>query len=168
MRRRWPRLLLLVVLFLGGSYAIVYGVRYHRVAFDVTKQRDVMVAVPAAPGDPAAPPPESGGNGEPAPPENAPPPESKSTPDDIDPFHSPQAGNGAAANSGNPFEAPPPPGQPNIPGIRLKKISEDYTEVVFDSEWSIVRDVTVGGVMRLANGHLKRTYSGKPPALCPT
>ena len=40
--------------------------------------------------------------------------------------------------------------------------------VTLDSEQSIVRDVTVGGVERLPNGHLKRTYSGKPPTLCPT
>ncbi len=167
MRRRWPRLLLLIVLFLGGSYAIVYGMFFHRLPLEETKQRDVMVAVPTS-GDPPEPPPESGGNGEAARPDNAPPPEGKTASDNVDPFHSPPAGSDPAANSGNPFESPPPPGQPNIPGIRLKKISEDYTDVVYDSEWAIVRDVTVGGVKLLPDGHLKRTYSGKPPALCPT
>ena len=57
---------------------------------------------------------------------------------------------------------------PDIPGVRLKKITEDYTVVTLDSEWAVVRDVTVGGVILLPDGHLKRTYSGKPPALCPT
>jgi hypothetical protein len=37
-----------------------------------------------------------------------------------------------------------------------------------EPEWVIVKEVTYGGVTRLENGQLKRTYSGQPPALCPT
>ena len=102
-----------------------------------------------------------------APPDKT-PPESGPASEDVDPFRSPPADGGPAASSGNPFESPPPHGLPNIPGVRLKKITEDYVELVEDSEPAIVRDVTVGGIMLLPNGHLKRTYSGKPPALCPT
>ena len=166
MRSRLPRLLLLIILFLAGSYALVYGLVYHRVALDETKQRSVMVADGTS-GDPGEPPPDSGDDSHAAPPET-PPPESSPPSDDVDPFRSPPTGSGPAANFGNPFENPSPPGVPVIPGIRLKKIMEDYVDTTFDSERSIVRDVTVGGVALLPNGHLKRTYSGKPPALCPS
>ncbi len=155
MGRQLPRLLLLLVLFLAGSYALVYGLFYHRVALDETKQRTVTIGVSTL------------GNDQAAPPENA-PPESGPASEDVDPFRSSPDGNAPAANSGNPFESASPPGLPIIPGIRLKKITEDYVDTVFDSERAIVRDVTVGGVMRLPNGHLQRTYTGKPPALCPT
>ncbi|NIP23538.1 MAG: hypothetical protein GWN67_05335 [Phycisphaerae bacterium] len=44
------------------------------------------------------------------------------------------------------------------------------------SEWldldlrepAVIRDVTVGGLVRLDSGAIKRTYSGKPPSACPT
>ncbi len=166
MRRRSLRLLLLLVLFLTGSYALVYGLFFHRVPFDETKQRDVMVAVPTSGEGGELPPAESSGDAAAAPPEKTPPSESGHPSDDVDPFRSPPAGGGHAGNSENPFDGPP--GVPNIPGFRFKKIKEDYVVVTLDSEWAIVRDVTVGGVMLLPNGHLKRTYSGKPPALCPT
>jgi hypothetical protein len=170
MGRRLPRLLVLVLLFLAGGYALVYGLFYHKLPFDETKQRTVMEAIGTS--DDPSDPPDDGGDGQAAPPENAPPenapPAANSPPsDNVDPFRSPP-GNGPAAGSGNPFEPPTSHGVPNIPGVRLKKVTEDYVDVTFDSEWTIVRDVTVGGVTRLPNGHLKRTYSGKPPALCPT
>jgi len=73
-----------------------------------------------------------------------------------------------------PFEGPPldnpMDGAPDSFGL-----TEPKTETITDTkvtskeepEWVLVREVTFGGV-RLANGHLKRTYSGQPPALCPT
>ena len=54
------------------------------------------------------------------------------------------------------------------PGMKLQKVTEKYVESSEDPEWAIIREVTIGGVVRLANGDLKRTYSGKPPALCPS
>jgi hypothetical protein len=36
------------------------------------------------------------------------------------------------------------------------------------SEPALIRDITVGGVALLDSGQLKRTYSGKGPALCPS
>jgi hypothetical protein len=154
------------MLFLAGSYALVYGLFFHRVAFDETKQRDVMIAVPTLGDGGESPPSAPGGDAAAAPSEKTPPTENGRPSDDVDPFRSPPAGDGHAANSENPFDGPP--GVPSVPGFRFKKIKEDYTVVTLDSEWAIVRDVTVGGVMLLPNGHLKRTYSGKPPALCPT
>ncbi len=35
-------------------------------------------------------------------------------------------------------------------------------------EPAIILDVTVGGLVRLDSGSIKRTYSGKPPSACPT
>jgi len=35
-------------------------------------------------------------------------------------------------------------------------------------EPTIIRDTTVGGLVRLDSGVIRRTYSGKPPAACPT
>ena len=64
---------------------------------------------------------------------------------------------------GGPMENPPMP-----PGIRMETVVEEYVETQEEPEWTIVWEVTIGGVTRLANGRLKRTYSGKPPALCPT
>jgi hypothetical protein len=36
------------------------------------------------------------------------------------------------------------------------------------SEPAMVRDITVGGLERLGDGEIKRTYSGEAPALCPS
>ena len=35
-------------------------------------------------------------------------------------------------------------------------------------EPTIIRDTTVGGLVRLDSGVIRRTYSGNPPAACPT
>jgi hypothetical protein len=35
-------------------------------------------------------------------------------------------------------------------------------------EPAVIFDVTVGGLVRLDSGTIKRTYSGKPPSACPT
>jgi len=35
-------------------------------------------------------------------------------------------------------------------------------------EPGIIRDTTVGGLVRLDSGAIRRTYSGKPPSACPT
>jgi hypothetical protein len=68
----------------------------------------------------------------------------------------------------NPF--PAPPGQPSFlpPEMMFQKVKEKLLVAREEPEWVLVREVTFGGVTRLANGQLKRTYSGKPPALCPT
>ncbi|MHC4085346.1 MAG: hypothetical protein ACYSWZ_02880 [Planctomycetota bacterium] len=58
------------------------------------------------------------------------------------------------------------------------EIEEDSPDVTTRhiTEWlsldlrepAIIRDVTVGGLVRLDSGDIKRTYSGKPPSACPT
>jgi hypothetical protein len=55
-----------------------------------------------------------------------------------------------------------------LPEPPLEKVTETRVIPKIEPEWVVVREVTFGGVMRLASGELKRTYSGQPPALCPT
>ena len=52
------------------------------------------------------------------------------------------------------------PAGPAAPTVELLTIDVSEPGVVFD--------VTVGGLERLASGEIKRTYSGAPPAACPT
>ncbi|MHC4395679.1 MAG: hypothetical protein ACYS1A_08485 [Planctomycetota bacterium] len=42
------------------------------------------------------------------------------------------------------------------------------TENLQISESDVIRDVTVGGLVRLSTGMIKRTYTGEPDLLCPT
>jgi hypothetical protein len=58
-----------------------------------------------------------------------------------------------------PFGAPPP---------ELQKMKQKIMVGQDEPETAIVRDVTIGGLVLLASGELKRTYSGAPPSLCPT
>lgn len=60
------------------------------------------------------------------------------------------------------------PSAPPLPDVKMETVTETYVENQQEYEWTIVRETTFGGVARLANGVLKRTYSGKPPALCPS
>ncbi len=58
------------------------------------------------------------------------------------------------------------------------EVKEDSPDVTAQhvAEWldldlqepAVIRDVTVGGLVRLDSGAIKRTYSGKPPSACPT
>jgi len=52
---------------------------------------------------------------------------------------------------------PPPPPRP----LKLLVLADE-------AEFVLIREVTFGGVTRLESGELKRTYSGRPPSLCPT
>ena len=133
------RLIAMILLFLGGAGSLLYGSLYHVVAVDQEKQREITIAVPTMPG-PGEMPFEPQGF--------APPGPEGFMPD------------------GPPMESPPLP--PSPPGVRMETVFEQYVEVQEEPEWTIVWEVTIGGVTRLANGQLKRTYSGKPPALCPS
>ena len=42
------------------------------------------------------------------------------------------------------------------------------TENIQLSEPDITRDITVGGLVRLSTGVIKRTYTGEPESFCPT
>jgi hypothetical protein len=153
------RIIAMLLTLLGGCGAILYGALFHVVAVEEEKQRETSIMVPTLPGFGDAPP----DRGEAAMPRPPAPPEMP--PGDADPFSSPPNGDAPAERSENPFE--PPPALPAPPGMRLEKVTEKYVESEDSPEWSLVREVTFGGV-RLDNGQLKRTYSGQPPALCPS
>jgi hypothetical protein len=58
------------------------------------------------------------------------------------------------------FAQPPPPAPPPVPKKVLVALPQP--------ESRLLRDATVGGLTRLDDGRIKRTYSGDGPALCPT
>lgn len=156
---RVMRIITVILLLLVGLGSILYGSFWHVVMVEEDKTREISIAVPTLPGFGESPS-EHGG-----PPNNMPgePPwGNDAAGDDVDPFRN---GN-HQANGENPFENPAM--MPSPPGIRYETVTETYTEAQEEPEWVIVREVTVGGVVLLANGQLKRTYSGQPPSLCPT
>ncbi len=59
----------------------------------------------------------------------------------------------------SPFGAPP---------LELQKVKQKIFVGKDEREMAIVRDVTIGGLVLLESGELRRTYSGEPPSLCPT
>jgi hypothetical protein len=173
------RRLLLVSLLLLGAAFLVCGSAYHRVTVLEAREREITIVVPSPLGfgdqgfGPADLPQDSESsedsesNGEAA--------------EDGNPFE-PRPANEAGQqenpfaprmNPGteeNPFEARggPAGGLPELPpGLQTKRESEQYTVALQLSEWALVFDATVGGLTRV-NGELRRTYSGQPPALCPT
>jgi hypothetical protein len=79
----------------------------------------------------------------PAPPIEPPPPFMNRRPDGVQP----------------PFMRPPP--RPPAKPIKIEK-------TVFELEKNLVLEATRGGVERMADGRLRRTYSGAPPSGCPT
>lgn len=69
------------------------------------------------------------------------------------------------------FGEPPLPGEPapfGEPPPFLTQAKETILIAEDELEPAIIRDVTVGGLVLLASGELKRTYSGEAPSLCPT
>jgi hypothetical protein len=69
-------------------------------------------------------------------------------------------------------EIPPPfsdnPQFVGPPLMRKKTVQKTEEVAVYLTEPTIIRDVTVGGLALNKSSELKRTYSGKPPSLCPT
>jgi hypothetical protein len=164
------RKLELIFLLLAGSVSLFYGLLFHVIVVQEKKQREVSVPVFTMTGIGESISDNHESDHSP-PPETSPKSKDGAAADDVNPFES--SGNGAAGGkSENPFESPPETAGvsdgPGLAGVKFEKIKEDYDEAITEPESAIVRDVTVGGVMLVADGQLKRTYSGKPPALCPT
>lgn len=71
---------------------------------------------------------------------------------------------------------PPPPGSWGPPGGfgGFGPPPEKQTVILpiwiakTDTEMRLLREVTIGGVTMFETGELMRTYTGKPPSLCPT
>ncbi len=154
----WKRTAAMLLLVLLGIGSFLYGMFYHMALVEEEREREITIAVPSMSGFDEPPPmPDDAGQ----------PSLEGPMGEDVNPFEPPSAGNAPGGDSENPFESGSQPPLP-IPGIKMQKVIEKYSELSNDPEWVIVRDVTVGGVIRLANGPLKRTYSGKAPSLCPT
>ena len=61
------------------------------------------------------------------------------------------------------------PGASSTEGAPPPQFAPVYQTIAFiETEPELVREVTYGGVTRLPDGQTKRTYTGKPPSLCPT
>ena len=61
------------------------------------------------------------------------------------------------------------PGASSTEGAPPPQFAPVYQTIAFiETEPELVREVTYGGVTRLPGGQTKRTYTGKPPSLCPT
>lgn len=135
------RAILPVLLIGGGIASVVYGAMHHTVPVVEEREEEIDIAPPTPFG------PEFPGEG----PELGGPPG----------FGPPEFG---APGLGPPGFGPPGFGPPSELTKRKVKIfvSED------EPEPAIIREVTIGGVVLLEPGKLKRTYSGKPPSLCPT
>jgi len=152
-----------ILLLLAGVGMAVYGSAFHAIPLLIEEERQYEVLVPG----PIMP---FGPFGPPSAPAGAQP---VGGPSD-NPFETPRAGRPAEKMSAeeNPFELSPqaPKDSQGMipPGLVTRKVTERVVLDEWKPEWVVVRDVTVGGVARLENGQLKRTYSGKPPALCPT
>jgi len=155
----------LIFLLLAGSVSLFYGLLFHGTMVEETKQREISIAVSTLSGIGESLP-DDRGDSESAPPEETPESKDGANSDEVDPFRSPSPSKKPAGDSENPFESPAD--VTSLPGVRYETVSEDYVDVREEPEWVIVREVTVGGVVLLANGQLKRTYSGKPPSLCPS
>jgi hypothetical protein len=66
---------------------------------------------------------------------------------------------------------PPFPGmnpQGGSPQFRKKTVRKITEETILLAEPAMIFDATIGGLALNEEQKLKRTYSGKPPALCPT
>lgn len=50
----------------------------------------------------------------------------------------------------------------------LEKVTETIIVTEPEREFTLIREVTFGGVTLLASGDIMRTYTGEPPSLCPT
>lgn len=57
----------------------------------------------------------------------------------------------------------------DVPAFVKKTVTRMDEVTLILSEPELMRDISVGGVVRMASGELKRTYSGEEgPAKCPT
>ena len=78
-----------------------------------------------------------------------------------------------AAPAPEPFAAPSPESFMGLPGRAAppkvqEPIAEKAPAPIMESEPALVREVSVGGVTLSEAGDIRRTYSGAPPAQCPT
>jgi hypothetical protein len=184
MRTTLLRIALPILVLAAGLAFLVIGAEFHRTPVEEEKTRTITVAI-ATPYDSAdgQSPSDQEGPDKGVEPHDM--PAKAGDADDGNPFETPAVEKDRAKRGENPF-APaepvtslfdkiPPQGPaavgsdaPLPAGMLRKDIEEKYLAVQDEPERVLVREITIGGVTRLANGQLKRTYSGKPPLLCPS
>jgi hypothetical protein len=182
-----------LVLLAAGAGLLVYGAAFRRLTVHAEQEVEVQVVVPTPfgpllpfdrplPGD--------------DPLGDAVPERDEGSPEDVDPFASPRErdpfaapaepperdpfaapaeperdpfASPAEAPEPKPFASPPPESADHDPFAAFFE-KRTPTELVSreEPEWVLVFEATIGGVVRLANGDLKRTYIGEPPGVCPT
>ncbi len=70
---------------------------------------------------------------------------------------------------GSEFGAPDPMGgDPFAPPPMVTKVKRSIFVTADAAEPTLVWEITIGGLVRLETGELKRTYSGAAPSLCPS
>ena len=157
-----------LVLLAGGIVAVAYGARRHTVAVvcQAVEEREVEEEVTKTIQVPNDAP-----DAEPAPGELPPPAEN------MPPGETPPAQGQETPPSG---ESPPAQGEQAPQAALFKSVKVKVLETTMkpvqvektlsESEPTLIREMTVGGVVRLATGVLHRTYGEgvEPPSLCPT
>ena len=147
------RSVLPMIVLLAGIAAVVYGAVYH--SQPVTEEQEIEITLAPPPGFGAPPgfgPPMDDGFGSPMDDGFGPPMDDGFGPPMDDGFGDP--------GMADPFGMPAPP--------FLEKIKETVIITEPESEASLMREVSIGGITLLAEGILRRTYSGDPPLLCPS
>jgi hypothetical protein len=147
------------IVLLAGITAVVYGAMYHTQTVTVEQEVEIDLGPPPGFGDPSL----DDGFGPPADDGFGPP---------ADDGFGPPADDGFGPPMGDGF-GPPPDAGFGAPGMGapppfLTKIKETIVVPEEESEASLIHEITIGGVTLLAEGILRRTYSGQPPSLCPT
>jgi hypothetical protein len=163
------------IVLLAGIAAVVYGAMYHTQTVTVEQEVEIDLGPPPGFGDPLLDdgfgPPADDGFGPPPDDGFGPPPDDGFEPPMDDGFEPPMDdGFGPPPDAGF---GPPPGDGFGAPGMGapppfLTKIKETIIVPEEESEASLIREITIGGVTLLAEGILRRTYSGEPPSLCPT
>lgn len=173
-----------ILLLLTGSGSLLYGLLFHAVTVCTEEEREVSIAYPTpfsrmapqrdpssgAEESPLEQPSRAGESSREAQAQS----DGAAGPDEVNPFETPPA-QGAQEEmnetaSENPFETPSAvDGELPLPSdVTVERITEKMLVSQDEREYVLVREVTVGGIARLADGQLRRTYSGQPPSLCPS
>jgi hypothetical protein len=147
------RTILAAGLLAGGIASLIYGARFHTA--EVTEEQEIQVSI--------LPPPGFG------------PPGFPGDPSFEEPLGEQPPGFGPPGFPGQPpFEGlpgePPFADEPAMmdPPPFMTTVKEKVIVADDESELTLIREVTFGGVTLLASGELRRTYTGQPPSLCPT
>lgn len=173
-----------ILLLLTGSGSLLYGLLFHAVTVYSEEESEVAIAYPT-PFAPVATShgPSSDGKESPLGQPSGADRSSRGAPagpdrvteaDEVNPFETPPAQGiheeMKDTSSENPFETPSEADRqiPLPSDVTIERVTEKTLVFQEEREHVIVREVTVGGIARLADGQLRRTYTGQPPSLCPS